>query len=93
MFIQTEGKWTCKNLLQDGHQRTIRKICWSPCGNMIASASFDSTICIWDKRSGQFESCATLEGHDNEVKSVKWSNSGQYIASCSRDRSVWIWSG
>ena len=41
-----------------------------------ASASFDGTVAIWDKRSGQFECMATLEGHENEVKGVCWSQSG-----------------
>ena len=69
----------------------IRRVNWSPCGNYLSSASFDGTVAIWDRKSGQFECSATLEGHENEVKSASWSNSGNFIASCSRDKSVWIW--
>ena len=57
----------------------------------MTSASFDGTVAIWDRKSGQFECSATLEGHENEVKSANWSKSGNFIASCSRDKSVWIW--
>ena len=57
----------------------------------MASASFDATTVIWDKKSGQFECNATLEGHENEVKSVAWAKSGHLLATCSRDKSVWVW--
>ena len=59
-----------------------------------ATASFDTTILVWKRRSMQpleFEIVANLEGHENEVKCVTWSADGSYLASCSRDRSVWIW--
>lgn len=84
-------KWVCQTILTEAHTRTVRSIAWSACGTYLASASFDGTVAIWDKKSGQFECTATLEGHENEVKSVAWSKSGTYLASCSRDKSVWLW--
>ena len=58
---------------------------------MLASCSFDATVCIWEKIEGRWECTINLEGHDNEVKSVAWSPSGKYLATCSRDKTVWIW--
>lgn len=77
--------------MSDSHTRTIRNVSWSPCGEYLASCSFDATTSIWDRKSGEFECNATLEGHENEVKCAKWSKSGNLLATCSRDKSVWIW--
>lgn len=85
--------WVKKASLEGAHQRTIRSTAWSPCGNFLASASFDGTTAVWDRKNGDFEVAATLEGHENEVKSVSWSCSGSLLSTCSRDKSVWIWEG
>jgi cytosolic iron-sulfur protein assembly protein CIAO1 len=61
---------------------------------MIATASFDGTVVIWESQNSsnsRWELVASLEGHENEVKCVCWSNDGKWIATCGRDKSVWIW--
>lgn len=84
--------WKCVCTLNEGHTRTIRWISWSPCGSKLATASFDTTIVIWKRKSEHsFEIVANLEGHENEVKCTAWSHDGAFLASCSRDRSVWVW--
>jgi WD40 repeat protein len=55
----------------------------------LASASFDSTVKIWDAHSG---ACLqTLEGHSSGVCSVTFSHDSARLASASYDRTVKIW--
>jgi WD40 repeat protein len=97
------GAWTCLATLDDGQQRTIRSLAWSPCARFIASVSFDATTAIWehvaveDEASGsgdgemRWELAVQLEGHENEVKGVCWNPEGSLLATCGRDKSIWIW--
>ena len=40
--------WQCLASLEEGQERTIRNLAWSPCGRYIASVSFDATCTIWE---------------------------------------------
>uniref|UniRef100_A0A914KTI9 Probable cytosolic iron-sulfur protein assembly protein CIAO1 homolog n=1 Tax=Meloidogyne incognita TaxID=6306 RepID=A0A914KTI9_MELIC len=73
--------------------RSIRWVCFSPCGKFLAAASFDATIIIYERNkiSNEFEELHKLEGHECEVKCCSFSISGHYLATCSRDKTVWIW--
>jgi WD40 repeat protein len=53
---------------------------------MLASASFDRTVYIWDTRTGQ--RIRVLKGHDDAVQCVAFSPDGKSIASASSDNTV-----
>jgi WD40 repeat protein len=88
------GLFQCIATLEEGQSRTIRSCEWSPDGCLIASASFDGSVVVWqtlDKRCTNWERSSVLEGHDSEVKGVAWSSDGNFLATCGRDKKVWIW--
>ena len=64
-------------------------VCFSPCGGLLASASWDGTVRVWCVDSG--ESLQELHGHSRWVSSVCFSPSGRLLASASSDGTVRLW--
>jgi len=86
-------EWICHEL-QQVHDRTVRCVEFNPMGTVLASASFDGTVAIYEKKLNgkvEWECTAQLEGHESEVKYVCWSSNGTLLATCGRDKTVWIW--
>lgn len=69
-----------------GHQQLINDVKFSPDGRMIASASFDKSIKLWDGNTGKF--IATFRGHVQAVYSVAWSADSRLLVSGSADSTL-----
>ncbi|WP_199249831.1 WD40 repeat domain-containing protein [[Phormidium] sp. ETS-05] len=71
------------------HQQPLWNVTFSPDGSLIATASADNTVKIWN-RNGQ--SVMTLEGHIGPVNWVAFSPDGKNLATASDDNTVKLWS-
>ncbi|GBG65012.1 hypothetical protein CBR_g48759 [Chara braunii] len=79
-----------------GHTGSVSVVCSSSDGNAAVSASYDTTLRVWDVRQGfrgtRTREVACLCGHSSPVLVFSWGKGGE-MASGSRDGSLVIWDG
>ncbi|XP_049787511.1 notchless protein homolog 1 isoform X2 [Schistocerca cancellata] len=69
-----------------GHQQLINDVKFSPDARIIASASFDKSIKLWDGLTGKY--LTSLRGHVQAVYQVAWAADSRLLVSGSADSTL-----
>jgi WD40 repeat protein len=78
-----------RNMAFLAHESRINSVAICPSGNIIATASFDKLIKLWDVDTGQC--LKVLAGHERPVNAVTFNSTGNLLVSTSADLTVRTW--
>jgi|Transcript_36836 platelet-activating factor acetylhydrolase IB subunit alpha len=73
----------------EGHRSKITKLVMHPKYNMVASASEDASIRLWDYETGEPEQ--TLKSHAGMVTFLAFNSNGNILASSATDLAIKLW--
>ncbi len=73
----------------EGHQDVVRGVCFCPDGNHVLSASYDTTLRLWNVKTG--EEVRRFEGQGDRVIGVAVSRDDKQALSAGVDGTVRLW--
>ena len=73
----------------EGHEEAVLVVSFSPDGALLASASGDATVRLWDNFTST--PSHTLRGHTQWVLTLGWHALGGFLASAGMDGKVIVW--
>ncbi|UUZ51520.1 hypothetical protein LP420_20485 [Massilia sp. B-10] len=73
----------------EGHSAAINDVVYSPDGKLMATASSDQSVRLWDSESGAL--LQTMDGHQGWVTSVRFSPNGKFLVSGGEDHTTRLW--
>jgi WD40 repeat protein len=88
IILNAKNDYECKNMMLPAHSGLIFSLV-NVRDNLIASASYDKTITIWDIE--QCVSLVTLVGHKKAVFTLLTMNEFNILLSGSEDNSIKVW--
>jgi hypothetical protein len=71
------------------HQKVLLRLSWSNDGSLLAAASADRQVHVWDWE--RMTRVVRLGPHGQGVNQAEWSPDGTLLASCSADGQVRLW--
>ncbi|KAK1925406.1 WD40-repeat-containing domain protein [Papiliotrema laurentii] len=71
------------------HRAPITRVAFHPTWTVLASASEDASVKIWDWEGGEFE--RTVKGHTKAVMDVDFDPKGTMMVTCSSDLTIKLW--
>jgi len=73
------------------HSDEVWFVKFSHNGKLLASASKDNMVMIWDVTHPEMDHAVTLQGHTDYLSFVAWSPDDRHILTCSNDRLIKLW--